>query len=350
VQNEKGETISNLPDFVPALDFLSYTSVIFRDKQEKYARYMDSAFIVWQRVAPLKVRALQNGTVVPASIELYRLLDGNSLLTKESTGSGQLNELVGEGLYQLRAKGGEWGLSTYYPAALLWEEAVTIHFTADEALECTIHLLPLPPAPSPADKGVISGVIKTDTTSVSQSSPVIFRGFSPVQAQVTELIQPTSPIEVYLKRLSDGSIQAIDTAVEQTYSFTQVPFGSYQVLVNVPGKPMIDKISVTLNEQHPSAQASYLIGANGIRASSPDKLTLVSTSRVILKQNPVTTRLEWSSVEGEEQVTILSLSGSEVMKGVAVNGSFDVSMLPKGLYVLQIQAEATVWITKFVKL
>ena len=145
------------------------------------------------------------------------------------------------GKYYLRTQPTAGTLATYYPSALLWEEAtaVTPGYDIDEdwnylTKTYSINAKSVPPALN--GSGVIEG-----TVTVTNSSNA--RQMAPADA---------SGINVYLQKKGGDIIACEETNASGSYRFEKVPMGTYEVLVNIDGCTQPSPAEVTLTNDNPT--------------------------------------------------------------------------------------------------
>ncbi len=140
--------------------------------------------------------------------------------------------------------------ATYYDNALLWEEAKMVKPGMDEEWNPLTFTINVQPLPTPATQG--TGTIEGQVNYIGDKAS-------------TRSETPT--ITVYLKESSDGGsiIATAETDANGNYKFSNIPLGSYQVLVNIDGCKMAAVYSVALTSDNPSAtHIDYVVESNKI--------------------------------------------------------------------------------------
>ena len=146
-----------------------------------------------------------------------------------------------QGKYYLRTQPTASTLATYYPNALLWEEATPVEpgYDVDEdwnylTKTYAINVKPIPPALN--GSGIIEGtVIVTNSSNARHMAPA-----------------DASGINVYLQKKGGNIIACEETNASGSYRFEKVPMGTYEVLVNIDGCTQPSPAEVTLTTDNPT--------------------------------------------------------------------------------------------------
>ncbi len=156
VFDEKGKMLVSEPDNTWRMDFMNYTPIFLMEKGHKYANVVDDSLDLWNRIAPLKAQAMQDETLLPLSLQVYRQTNDSIFMVDSVSETGSYEGMLPEGTYYVRTVSDSLP-STYYPSALLWEDATPVAFTTDSLPVLTIKQATNPKLLSPVNEGVISG-------------------------------------------------------------------------------------------------------------------------------------------------------------------------------------------------
>lgn len=243
------------------------------------------------------------GNPVEVSVEVFRrTLDGGlSLLEvggEQADGRWMTGSLPFFNKYWLRTAATEQYAPTYYPGTYLWEEAAAVNhpkWGESSIAERVIRLLPALPAQLDGE-GLISGQV------TQGDAP------SGVKALQPAFTPGTEGYAVLLRRTGGEMVAQTRTDASGHYEFRGVPYGQYDVCVNVEGCTAQSLHMVTITEAEPEAvQVNYLVTGTEVR---PDTHTAILSSSATLRPSA-----EVYSMSGIRQVgTILS-------RGIYIRGS-----------------------------
>lgn len=217
-------------------------------------------------------------------------------------------------------------LPTYYGDVLHWEEATIIHLTQNTD-GAHIHLVAVSAPQGPC---TISGKIENGNRTADV--PVILRS----TAQATAIITYT--------------------AFDGTYVFSNLAYGTYEIFAEIPGKSIIPQ-TIVLNETQLSAE-----GVDMMILESEIIFLGISESDVFetipyLYPNPVSERVNVTiDVKKPSLVNIditdiagRIISAESYTLADQKNVVIDVKSLPKGIYLLRIEANKEVVVKRFMK-
>ena len=141
------------------------------------------------------------------------------------------------------------------------------------------------------------------------------------------------------------------------FRFNNLPFGTYQVMADLPryGRGVCEQI--TLSAEQPAVTGLHLYIDQKGRVNANYEGTMAETMEILLYPNPVETALQVSGLKGhtEYQTVVFNSLGLKVMPEWTVQTdmlgefSMSVSELPAGLYVIQIKGASERAVAKFVK-
>jgi hypothetical protein len=332
VINEDNEIIINLPDFI-MLNSSYYADnlpIFLRKTNEKYGRLISDEYVSYYRTGKLPTQIKLGDNPLPgADMQILKQTD-NELITLDKitmNADGKQEIELGEGVYYLKAMQNQNGLNTYYPNALLWENATAIPYKTDPLAEGTaycINMQAIPTPVNPAAQGVIVGKIVV-------SQPEAVQQIMKVQLINNNGVVPIC--DVYLQNTVDNSIiDHTQTDENGNYRFENVPAGSYRILVNVDGKPMESVNTVTLTTDADIVEnVNYEITETGVIAKMP--LGLKHTAiKLKIYPNPANDRLfiqvENAPFVDNYIIELVSMNGSRYAAG-----KYQTQQIREGLYV-----------------
>ncbi len=206
----------------------------YRELQMMSGRYM----------GPLNVKPTFEGQPTQTTIEVYaRNIDDEWELfaTEEANAEEGFTfwELptLGDGCL-VKALSANGTLDTYYPNALLWTQATPVVPGNDEEWNpISISIVLQPTLPALTGTGVIEGTV---TVNVPDGA----RRHAPADA---------SGLTVLLQQKGGNIVATTETTATGSYRFENVPFGAYEVLLNIDGCTMLSTTEVTLSETNANA-------------------------------------------------------------------------------------------------
>lgn len=347
IYNEDGDLIFDNWDLKIVDDYDNTGGkVVLRFPDETYGRLLTSDmndydhFISYYKVGLIPVYAQLGDDPSKGSVELLVATDGGFVPVETAELiQGGANFTVGEGKYALRYLGEQLEdnfrtLNTYYPGALLWENADIVAFntTAMESLVIDVQSLDLNPLPGAS--GSISGSIRVLT------SDAAFRSTS------------LPSYDLYLVASSDHSqVKSFTTSNAQgVYVFNQVPVGSYAVLLNVEGKAMTSVNAVVLSSAAEIIEnVDYEITDEGIVAvmqNSIEKIRRNKESVYLVNQGNT---LLFAGLEGSIDLRLIDLSGRVLLQTKTNSQQVDVSGIQTGVYLLELRLGSEKRVLKFSK-
>lgn len=198
---------------------------------------------------------------------LGRGIEGDFFVVKTVSTDQAANDTVSvelpAGKYILKARNAEKFLDTYHPSAAFWNEAkvIQIDWWGAEPMTCAIGSLPLPEL---TGTGVIEGKVNFTSSSPATRSQDDF----PICA-------------VYMKKKGSDFMAQTHTNAAGEYRLEHLPFGEYEVLVNLDNFLLTQAHSVVLSEEQPEKKGlDYVVSGGKIKIdpiSVVDGATLVSS-------------------------------------------------------------------------
>lgn len=193
---------------------------------------------------------------------------------KETLDASQLTEenpyfTILWGKLILKAPGTATTLPTYYPGALLWSDAEVVEPGSeyDEAWNMIPNSFTIEAIAKPAPltgSGTISGAVAMSLPSAAA------RRAASAYGQM-----------IYLKQMGGNVVAYAETDATGSYTFQNVPDGSYQVLVNIDGYIMEEATQVTLSAgNHDISNIDYFVEGNTIKRDDPDGINTIAGSQL----------------------------------------------------------------------
>ena len=215
----------------------------YREAQLMYDRYM----------VPLTVSAMFNNDLVSTTIEVIGKNRFGEIGVVASVSPEKMKDKVAEfevyrGKYYVKARKTDDTMETYYPNVQLWGEAETVEpepRSWEEDWKPTSVSIAMQAAPAPlTGTGVIEGTVVVNI-------PAGTRGDDEAE---------TGSCRVYLKEKDAEIVAQTETDANGKFRFENVPFGDYQVLLDVEGHTMKSVQDVAVTEEAPEvAELDYVI-------------------------------------------------------------------------------------------
>ena len=214
----------------------------YREAQLMYDRYM----------VPFTVDAMFNNAKVATTFDVIGKNRLGEIATVATVTPDKLEDNVAsfevfKGKYYVRARKTEGTMETYYPNKQLWSEAEQIEpepQSWEENWKPTSVSITMQAAPAPlTGTGVIEGTV------LLSGSAAGTRGEG-----------ETETCKVYLKAKEAEIVAQTETDPNGKFRFENVPFGDYQVLLDVEGHTMKSVQEVAVTEEKPEvAELDYVV-------------------------------------------------------------------------------------------
>lgn len=236
-----------------------------------------------------------NGSNVATTVDLMHInIDGEAVV--DTTITSDVKETVVTtytGQYIIRAHATDNTLTTYYPSAARWEDAVAISIPCrnPDTWNDSLFVLTLLDKPAPmTGQGVIEGKLNKE------------RNAGPLRA-MNQGANEFEEINVLLYN-DKGILVATTTITEAgTYRFENVPYGLYTIVIDAVGYTTEASPTVTVSSSNPTvSNVDYTITSNG---------TIVSDNTTGIFH--ITT---------EQSVTIFDLQGRRIDRNAATQGLY----------------------------
>ena len=224
---------------------------------------------------------------------------------------------------------------TYYGGAFLWEQAQTVAVACDAYATTSANLV------INTGPGGILGTIGTGS-----------EGF---RLRSEELI-PVPNVNVFLQYSASAELRGyLRSDANGLYQFSNLAFGTYYVLPDVAGVPLLERRKVVISADNISSSSiSFLLTAAGILDVVEDPLvaTQASTTTFQIFPNPGSSWVKIQQNSSDDFTAIIrDLSGKEQHR-IAISKqltSIDMSSLGAGMYVIEFrtskgEASFTRWI------
>lgn len=229
--------------------------------------YRECQLMADRYAAPLSVKPMASGRPVPTTVDLIgEDIDGNLVVKQSATWENYPEDeainfdMVSNltGVY-VKARATAQTLDTYYPSTLLWGDATLVKPELDEdwnaptiTIDVRWELAPL------TGYGVIEGTVSNGTANA--------RAFEPVEASETGYT-------VFLRQKGGDIVAQTTTDGGGEYRFENVPFGTYEVLVNIDGCVQEQPTEVTLTADNPTAtNVNYSVDGTEILATGIQRI------------------------------------------------------------------------------
>ncbi len=233
-------------------------------------------------------------------------------------------------------------VGTYYGDVAFWAEADTVHLSADTITGLHITMLEVPMQLD--GDGRVEGSLYREDEAKSVSS-------------VTG--EPVKKIKVILirKDKSSGEIVAwVYTDDEGHYVFQNVPDGSYQIIIDIPGLPQDSTYTVDITvENNVISGLDFVVTKDKIIMAKATGIFHPAAGRLELTvwpnptNGPVTLRM---AKDEEAVITLYNSQGSVVWRSAWQKGrermQTDLSGLPSGIYYLQVTGRQRTGIRKVI--
>ena len=235
--------------------------------------YRECQLMADRYAAPLAVKPLASGRPVPTTVDLIgEDIDGNLVVKQSATWENYgedeaINfDMVSNltGVY-VKARATAQTLDTYYPSALLWGDATLIKPEYDEDWNTPTVTIDVQWEPAPlTGSGIIEGTVSNGTAGA--------RGFKTAETAETGYT-------IYLRQKGGDIAPRTTTDCSGQYRFENVPFGTYEVLVNIDGCVQEQPAQVTLTDSQPTASGvDYSVDGTEILATAIRTVTAGQTS------------------------------------------------------------------------
>ena len=219
----------------------------YREAQLMYDRYM----------VPFTVDAMFNNAKVATTFDVIGKNRLGEIATVATVTPEKLEDNVAsfevfKGKYYVRARKTEGTMETYYPNKQLWSEAEQIEpepQSWEENWKPTSVSITMQAAPAPlTGTGVIEGTV------VLSDAAAGTRGEG-----------ETETCKVYLKAKDAEIVAQTETDANGKFRFENVPFGDYQVLLDIEGHSMKSVQEVAVTEEKPEvAELDYVVTETAI--------------------------------------------------------------------------------------
>lgn len=301
----------------------------------------------WNNIVFGVVYDAQTGEALDASVDIYEVLDDGSLeLYSED------NETIEQGFFfiqdiengsyiALAVVEGDTHVPTYGYSTTSWEEADIYDVGNNTAIiELEIAMIPITSFQG-GGNGSIEGTVTTANFKANEGVELGKVGGPLVDANIM-LMHSEIPV---------GQLFTDD---EGLFKFSGLPYGTYQVVLEIPGEPR-KVIEITLSEDNPNA-TDIEFETEGT-ATSIDNITAMSS--LTLSPNPTSNILvvESSFTESKDvNYKLIDMNGRIVMssKFKSVIGEnklqLDVETFNSGMYNLVLQTEKEMIVKRFIKM
>ena len=340
--NEKGHVLANTSDLQVLWDQIENMPLMIRGEDRRYANLLDESYTLWQHTAPLTVKVVNGETTLPLAVQLFEVINGEPVLVDASEETGLFEKNLPEGTYVLRTQPKDLYPGTYFPSGFLWENAQPLTFTTDSAVSVEIEHLSALQALSSQDAGVVSGtLLEVDAPTAKTNTPVVLRGAAPYT--------PFEHVHLYLKQVDNQALIAVSAVNAGTYRMEHLPAGQYQVLVDMPGKPMLETALVQLTEANKDIQLNFTVAIDGIRIAYNSGIKNLHSTEFTVYPNPAIDFVQVDARWEGCRLDACDLSGRCLLSSSVNNNRVDVGKLAPGLYLLRLHTSEQTYTTRLIK-
>jgi len=321
VLNEKGQVLVDEPDSTWKMDFMDYTPIFLMNKGHKYANLVDDSLGLWYRVAPLRVQVMQNKTLLPLSLQVYRQANDSIFKVDSAVETGVYEGLLPEGSYIVRTVSDNLP-STYFPSSLLWEDASPVAFTTDSLPVLTINQPANPQSLLPANEGSITGTLTCN------------------QPALLWAIDQNQQVRVYAVQSGVNTVVAVDSLSNMKFALNHLPYGTYDVLVDIPGQLMLTKNTCVLSSSQKQVGVAFSLSYNGISGNVITGLSKPTSDHAFsIVPNPASDRIRFNASFEGCSIELFDMAGRSVLSSTIQGGEVRINQLLKGLYMVRVQSK-----------
>ena len=226
-------------------------------------------------------------------------------------------------------------LPTYHFSAEFWDEADMITLPGNQNAFYSIMLIPVDP--DGAGPGTIGGGVFDE------------EGFWGGHGG-DERNNPMADVEVILHNGADVPVAYTMTGPDGTFSFDDLPYGTYTIYVEIPGVEQGEK-TVTIGPDNETVNGIAFI-VNGTEVTTATREVLLSDEIVALYPNPVKNALFVEVNMPQHKIIgyqVVNLTGQVAGIQSVDDRQVDVSKLTPGVYVLKIQTTDGILTQQFIK-
>ncbi len=288
-----------------------------------------------------------NNQMISGVVNLYALEgDGANLIetvafATANTGGYFAFENLSQGDYIVQAMldpnipESENYLPTYHFSAEFWDEADVISLPGNQNNFHNIMLIAVDP--DGAGPGIIGGGVFDED------------GFWGGHGG-DERDSPMANVEVILHNGADTPVAYAMTGADGTFSFDNLPYGTYTLYVEIPGMEQGEKTIVLNPDNETVNNVAFIVEGSEITTST--RAVLLIDEFVGLYPNPAKNVLNVEVNTPLHKIIgyqVVNLTGQVVGNSFFKDGTVDVSTLSPGVYVLKIQTKEGVLTKQFVK-
>ena len=340
--NEKGHVLANTSDLQVLWDITENRPLMIRGEDRRYANLLDESNTLWQHTAPLTVKVINGNTTLPLAVQLFEVINGEPVLVDTSKETGLFEKSLPEGTYIIKTQPKDLYPGTYFPSGFLWEDAQPLTFTTDSAVSVEIEQLPALPALSSQDAGVVGGtLLEVDAPTTKTNTPVVLRDAAPYA--------PFEHVRLYLKRMDNQALIAVSAVNVDTYRMEHLPSGLYQVLVDMPGKPMLETALVQLTEANKDIQLNFTVAIDGIHIAYNSAIENLRSTEFSVYPNPAINVVQVDTRWEGCHMYACDLSGRLILSTTVTNSCVYIGNLASGLYLLTLHTPEQTYTTRLIK-
>jgi hypothetical protein len=258
----------------------------------------------------LNVQTHVSGSMQTFSLYLKQTDNSYSLLkTRDEDSGGWIFDSLSAGNYRVHVEMAYTKyISTWYPSAPIWDEAVDI-VLADDSMGVSVSMIPNPSLSGPATiNGQLNeGLLKTAG-------------------------DPLKNTRVVIKDGANAFVKMVSTNDSGKFTVANLPVGQYKILVDVINVPTNNPKTVTLDSANLNASIDLTVNSTGtvktgLRSVSAEK------AAISLYPNPATDLIRSTSLESM-RMEVYNITGAMVANGmISATQELSLGHLANGLYI-----------------
>jgi hypothetical protein len=227
-------------------------------------------------------------------------------------------------------------IPTYHNSAEFWDDADVISLPDNQNTFYNIVLISVDDFVDDGS-GVISGGVFGED------------GFTGEHDDEERNNDPIPGVEILLHNSSDQPIAYAFTGADGSFTFGNLPYGTYTVYIEIPG---MEQASYTITIGPDDEIFSNVIFTVGETITTSIRETLLEDQLVLLYPNPVKNTLNVEMRLADAKIIgyqVVNLTGQVVMNQLIDTNQLNLSSLTTGVYILKIQTTNGVIAQQFVK-
>jgi len=243
------------------------------------------------------------------------------------------------------------GMPTYSGGAISWDEAKEVVIEAETKFKSLyINLSEIPRLTEADGSGQMSG----NVSYVDEFTAKGFKGTKGKPVTKTSVILRRKLQAVKKSTLEEDIIAYVETDDMGDYVFDNVPDGTYALIVDVPGLPMIQTYEVEILANKIVSGLDFFVKKKGIDTSETVDTKTVTVDRFSVFPNPGGGLLNIEcTASGDYIVQVYNMVGNLVESREYLSAAgllhMDISELQTGMYLIKIKGDQGVETVKYLK-